>query len=225
MMRLHAGSTPAPPPQTHATLRSAHRVITSIGRNIHPQIFKNVNFHSNAAGNLARRYVLDNLSRKGSNILCADQFEVGGLLHDIGKYRVDERILLKPGRLNTFERALMDLHPIHGGNILAGLIDFNTPVIRNVIVHHHEHWDGSGYPDGLSGTAIPFESRLFDILDVYVALREKRPYKKSFTVAESCRILLDEAGRGMHDPYIAEDFVKVMMGCQDLDREDDAAAA
>lgn len=225
MMIALEGASAAPPPFAHTALRSAHRVITNVGRRIHPDIFQNVNFHSNAAGNLAKRYAREHLTRKGRDILCPEQLEIGGLLHDIGKYRIDQRILLKPGKLNRYERALMDLHPIHGGNILSGLPGFNTPVIRNVVVHHHEHWDGSGYPDGLSGTNIPFESRLFDILDVYVALRERRPYKKSFSVADSCAIILEEAGRGVHDPYIAEEFVRTMMKEPNADEDDDAAAS
>src|SRR4030081_2528223 len=101
----------------------------------------------------------------------------GGLIHDIGKLAVPERILLKPGPLDPDERRVMEQHTIIGERICAPLRSFRNvlPIIR----HHHERWDGSGYPDGLKGEAIPLTARILQITDVYDALTTARPYRQA----------------------------------------------
>ncbi len=101
----------------------------------------------------------------------------GGLVHDIGKLAVPERILLKPGPLTLEERKIMEQHTIAGERICAPLRSFRLvlPIIR----HHHEKWDGSGYPDGLKGEGIPLAARILQITDIYDALTTDRPYRKA----------------------------------------------
>ncbi len=98
-------------------------------------------------------------------------------LHDIGKIVVPDAIINKPGPLDDHEWALMRRHPEFGFNILRRSSDRTIKLAANVILYHHECWDGSGYPHGLSGDNIPREARIVGICDVYHALREPRPYR------------------------------------------------
>jgi response regulator RpfG family c-di-GMP phosphodiesterase len=100
---------------------------------------------------------------------------LAGTLHDLGKIGVNEAVLLKPGRLTPEEYIHIKLHPELGARILSPLPEL-APIIP-FIRHHHERWDGSGYPDGLVGEAIPHGARILAVADVYVAMRENRPYR------------------------------------------------
>jgi diguanylate cyclase (GGDEF)-like protein len=128
-----------------------------------------------------------------------------GLLREIGKLSISERVLLKPGRLSPDERRLVELHPVIGARIvervplLAGL----APGIR----HHHERWDGRGYPDGLGGDDIPVDARVIAVADCFSALVSKRPYRQQLTPSEACEEIERCAG-SQFDPTIAELFVE-----------------
>jgi cyclic di-GMP phosphodiesterase len=128
----------------------------------------------------------------------------GGLIHDIGKLAVSERILLKPGPLDAEERRIMQQHTIIGERICAPLRSFRNvlPIIR----HHHERWDGSGYPDGLKGEAIPLTARILQITDVYDALTTARPYRQALPVPEALAIMHAEARRGWWDEPLLNEF-------------------
>jgi putative two-component system response regulator len=128
----------------------------------------------------------------------------GGLIHDIGKLAVPERILLKPGPLDAEERRIMQQHTIIGERICAPLRSFRNvlPIIR----HHHERWDGSGYPDGLRGDAIPLTARILQITDVYDALTTTRPYRQALPVPEALAIMHAEARRGWWDEPLLNEF-------------------
>ena len=104
---------------------------------------------------------------------------LAGLLHDIGKIGVREAVLHKPGALTEAEYRHIKLHPELGARILAPLPELShiIPMIR----HHHERWDGQGYPDGLAGEAIPYGARILAVADAYVAMRENRPYRRAMT--------------------------------------------
>lgn len=127
-------------------------------------------------------------------------------LHDFGKYFIPPSILLKPSALDENEKATMSLHPIYGSIIVAKLSGATRSVLRAVL-HHHEHWDGTGYPEGLSNNAIPFEARVISVIDVYTALRSRRSYKRIYTKEETLGILIGMAGREL-DPNLVEDFIR-----------------
>jgi putative two-component system response regulator len=129
-----------------------------------------------------------------------------GIVHDIGKVAVPDAILLKPGRLTQEEYKIMQEHPVVGERICAPLKSFHLvlPIIR----HHHEKMDGSGYPDGLKGTAIPLTARILQVVDVYDALTTERPYKPAFAREEALRIMRDEVRKGWWDPEVFTEFEK-----------------
>jgi HD-GYP domain-containing protein (c-di-GMP phosphodiesterase class II) len=118
--------------------------------------------------------------------------EAASLLHDMGKLGVPENILNKPGKLTTAEFEIMKTHSSIGADLLAA-IEFPYPVVP-IVRHHHENWDGSGYPDGLSGTEIPLGARILSVVDCFDALTSDRPYRKQLSDAEAIRILKDRRG-------------------------------
>ena len=137
----------------------------------------------------------------------------GGMIHDIGKIGVDDAILRKPGPLNAEELVLMRAHPVIGANIVKPLRSGSDllPIIR----HHHEWFEGRGYPDGLRGEEIPLLARIVSICDAYDALVNDRPYRASRTVDEAIRILVGGAGR-QWDPRLAEFFVSELPNIRHL---------
>ncbi len=138
----------------------------------------------------------------------------GGLVHDIGKLAVPERILLKPGPLTPEERKIMEQHTIVGERICAPLRTFRhvLPIIR----HHHEKWDGSGYPDGLKGEQIPLTARILQITDIYDALTTDRPYRKALLPEKALAIMREEVKRGWWDASILEEFETIVLGSAPL---------
>src|SRR6202451_2599517 len=131
-----------------------------------------------------------------------------GVVHDIGKVAVSDAILLKPGKLTEDEWKLMREHSVVGERICAPLKSFRLvlPIIR----HHHEKLDGSGYPDGLRGDAIPMTARVLQIVDVYDALATERPYKKAFSAADAIQTMREEVAKGWWDPHIFEQFERLV---------------
>jgi putative two-component system response regulator len=131
----------------------------------------------------------------------------GGVVHDIGKIAVPDAILLKPSRLSEDEWKLIREHPVVGERICAPLKSFRTvlPIIR----HHHERFDGSGYPDGLRGESIPITARVLQIVDVYDALTTERPYKHAFSITEALQTMKEEVSRGWWDPVIFDQFERL----------------
>src|SRR5450755_805152 len=131
-----------------------------------------------------------------------------GIVHDVGKVAVPDAILLKPGKLTELEWELMREHPVVGERICAPLKSFRLvlPVIR----HHHEKLDGSGYPDGLRGDAIPITARILQIVDVYDALTTERPYKKAFSSADALQTMKEEVAKGWWDPHIFNEFEQLV---------------
>ena len=103
--------------------------------------------------------------------------ELAGLLHDIGKIGVEDRILMKPTRLDEDEAELMRRHPIYGASILEPSVGLR-PLVP-LVLHHHENYDGSGYPDGLEGELIPLGSRIIIVADAYEAMTSDRVYRKA----------------------------------------------
>ncbi len=126
-------------------------------------------------------------------------------MHDIGKIGIPDRILLKPAKLDPDEWQVMKQHTTMGAKILEGSDIDVIKLGERVALSHHEKWDGSGYPNGLSGTDIPLEGRIVAIADVFDALSSKRPYKKAFPLEKSCAIIKE--GRKTHfDPEVVDAF-------------------
>jgi diguanylate cyclase (GGDEF)-like protein/putative nucleotidyltransferase with HDIG domain len=129
----------------------------------------------------------------------------GALLHDIGKLAVPEYILNKPGKLTEAEFAKMKIHPTVGGDILRR-VNFPYPV-EDIVRYHHEKWDGTGYPKGLRGEAIPLVARIISVVDFYDATRCDRPYRKGMTREESLSLLRSMASSAF-DPKVVETFIR-----------------
>jgi putative two-component system response regulator len=136
----------------------------------------------------------------------------GAILHDIGKIAVSEAILRKASRLTEAEWQQMRLHPIIGEGICAPLRHAHEigPIVR----HHHERWDGKGYPDGLAGKNIPLLARVVSVVDAFDAMSSDRPYRNALPLDETIRQLLDDAGT-QWDPYITPRFVD-LVECEGL---------
>ena len=141
------------------------------------------------------------------------EIEFGFLLHDAGKVAVPDAILFKPGRLTSDERRIIERHPVTGAEIVRD-IDF-LGAAREVIRHHHERWDGTGYPDRLAGDAIPISARIFAVADTLDALTTNRPYRRASTIAQARVIIVQ--GRGTHfDPSVIEAFKE--LSDEDIER-------
>ena len=132
------------------------------------------------------------------------RIDTAARVHDLGKIAVPDAILLKPGPLTEEEWKVMKQHPVVSAEILSGLEIYKDCVdtIR------HEHWDGSGYPDGLKGEEIPLGSRIIAVADVWHALISDRPYRKAYTKEETRKIMKDMAGKVL-DPKLVELFLQI----------------
>jgi len=138
----------------------------------------------------------------------------GGVLHDLGKIGVPDSVLLKPGPLNDVERAVIREHPAIGERICAPLRSLRLvlPIIR----HHHERWDGSGYPDGLAGEAIPLTARILQSVDIYDALTTARPYKPAYSREQTCAIMREEIAKGWWDANTVEALIAMVSNGNEL---------
>jgi HD-GYP domain-containing protein (c-di-GMP phosphodiesterase class II) len=128
-------------------------------------------------------------------------------LHDIGKLEVDPAILAKPGPLDDDEFAAIRCHPVAGTRILEGIQSLRAALAT--VLHHHERWDGGGYPHGLSGTGIPEEARIVAVADAYDAMISDRPYRDRVGHADAVAEIERCAG-SQFDPRIAEAFVRMV---------------
>jgi diguanylate cyclase (GGDEF)-like protein/putative nucleotidyltransferase with HDIG domain len=142
--------------------------------------------------------------RVGLSELEIEAVKAGALLHDIGKIGVPAYILNKPGKLTEHEFEQMKMHTIIGADMLSN-VDFRYPVVP-IVRHHHERWDGRGYPDGLKGEAIPITARILTLVDNYDALRSDRPYKTGMTREEALAYIKQNAGT-FFDPKLVEIFL------------------
>jgi putative two-component system response regulator len=133
---------------------------------------------------------------------------LGGYLHDLGNIAVPDGVLLKPGPLTPAERKEVNRHPDVGADLVRSLHTLDD--VRPLIRHHHERWDGSGYPDGLRGEAIPLGARIMSVVDVYDALRTARPYKPPLSLAETLEVLKSETDAGAWDPRVVTAFLQVL---------------
>jgi putative two-component system response regulator len=155
------------------------------------------------AGKLAKRLMLSDSEQK--------HIKVAGFLHDLGKIGIKDRIFCKPEALSPDEFEVIKSHPLIGEKICSSISAFEPilPIIR----HHHERFDGKGYPDGLKGTTIPLGARIMAIADAYDALTTDRSYRKAYSKSAAWKILHKNEGP-QWDPELVEIF------CQMLEKED-----
>ncbi len=137
---------------------------------------------------------------------------MSAILHDIGKVGIQDDILLKPDSLTEEEFHEIKKHPLYGSDVI-GEIEKNIQgrslykLGKEIATHHHERWDGSGYPEGLAGEKIPLSARIVALTDVYDALTHKRPYKEAYSTEEAIGIISRERGRHF-DPFIVDIFLE-----------------
>jgi hypothetical protein len=130
-------------------------------------------------------------------------------LHDVGKVAIPDAILLKPGKLTVQERAIVETHAEEGHRLLKGSSSAILDLAATIALSHHEKWDGSGYPRGVAGEAIPIEGRIVAIADVFDALTSDRVYRKAFAVGEAVEMI--RAERGKHfDPVLLDAFLELL---------------
>ena len=129
--------------------------------------------------------------------------------HDIGKIGIPDSILLKPGKLTDEEFAIIRTHSQIGASILSKIDMPDIDVYADIILHHHEWFDGSGYPSGLAGNDIPLCSRIISVADSYDALTSSRTYRDSLPIETTLKIMREETGRHF-DPKVSEVFFKLI---------------
>jgi HD-GYP domain-containing protein (c-di-GMP phosphodiesterase class II) len=137
-----------------------------------------------------------------------EAIELGALLHDVGKIGIPDSVLLKEARLEEEERLKIEEHPLIGQRIV-GPIDGVTATTIGCVRHHHERWNGEGYPDGLAGEEIPLGARIVAIVDVWDALSTDRPYKKAYPQMAVREILKKESG-ARFEPALLELFLEIL---------------
>lgn len=130
-------------------------------------------------------------------------------MHDIGKIGIPDRVLLKPGKLDSEEWAIMQSHVEIGVELLSGSDVPLMVMAKNIAATHHERWDGSGYPAGLSGENIPIEGRICALCDVFDALTSERPYKNAWPVREAMDHIRSQSGNHF-DPKLVEKFDQIL---------------
>jgi putative two-component system response regulator len=136
----------------------------------------------------------------------------GGYLHDVGKVGVPDAVLLKPERLTAGEYEIMKQHTVIGDTLCGNLR--SLAAVRPIIRHHHERLDGSGYPDGLRGDAIPLVAQIVSIVDAFDAMTTSRPYRPALTTEHACVELTDDARHGKLNADLVTTFVDLVRGGQ-----------
>jgi putative two-component system response regulator len=149
----------------------------------------------------------------GMNEAEADDLLHAAPMHDVGKIGIPDRILQKPGPLDPDEWKVMQSHVTIGAEIIGEHAPGMLALARNIALTHHEKYDGSGYPKGLSGTAIPLEGRIAAIVDVFDALTSVRPYKQAWTVEDALAYLVEQKGRHF-DPVLIDLFMEQLPAIQ-----------
>ena len=160
--------------------------------------------HSKEVGNITVNF--------GKSLLLNEEdmrrLEYSAYLHDIGKIKVPDFILKKPGKLSDEEYMIMKMHPVWGEELLHHISVFRD--ISKIIRHHHERWDGKGYPDGLSGNDIPFLSRIITLADSFQAMTAFRPYKRQLTIDEAIQEIKRYKGT-QFDPELSDYFIEFIL--------------
>lgn len=159
--------------------------------------------HSKRVASTARALAL----RLGLTAEEADVVESAGHVHDIGKIAIDPEIVAKPGRLTDAEWTQMRLHPVHSAHVIS---NFNAYIAcHGMVRHHHESWDGNGYPDGLVADSIPLGARILAVADTYDALTSDRPYRRGMADEQAITILTQGAGT-QWDPRVVTEMLEYL---------------
>ena len=161
--------------------------------------------HTRGHSDRVARYALALADRIGG--VDRDALEIGGQLHDIGKIGIQGGLLRKSGPLEVPEREHVQKHPVVGVDILTPLLDDET--VLQIVRHHHERWDGQGYPDGLAGEEIPLAARIVAVADTFDAMTTARPYRAARTPEQAVAEIDAEAGR-QFDPEVARVATEVL---------------
>ncbi|MCB1954461.1 MAG: response regulator [Rhodocyclaceae bacterium] len=167
-------------------------------------------YRDNETGNhIARMSIVSRMLAAAlgwSEAACALMLEASPM-HDVGKIGIPDRILQKPGRLTPEEFEVIKTHPAIGAELLSGDDSDLLVMASEIALSHHEKWDGSGYPRGLAGEAIPLSGRIVAVADVFDALTSTRPYKRPWSFEDACALIRD--GRGKHfDPAVVDRFLE-----------------
>ncbi len=171
--------------------------------------------HIERVNRYAKHLAADMMGRAGAPPVDREFVESIGLvaaLHDVGKIGTPDDILNKAGQLEAWEWDVMKQHTTNGAYILS---TYPNPMAREIALRHHERWDGTGYPHGLSEELIPLSARIVAVADVYDALRMRRNYKEAYTHEQTVENMVAE--RGTHfDPYLVDRFVDIQAGFREI---------
>ncbi|MCU9612553.1 HD-GYP domain-containing protein [Caldibacillus lycopersici] len=137
------------------------------------------------------------------------EIQIGALLHDIGKIGIAEHVLSKPGKLTSDEYELIKSHPKIGHDIIKHVNNFQDSGVLDIVLYHHEKFDGTGYPNGLKGENIPLEARIVAVADAYDAMVSKRIYKNEMDYASVRQELINNKGK-QFDPEIVDVFLSLL---------------
>ncbi len=199
--------------RTEELLRTRQEIIRRLGRA--------AEFRDNETGlHVIRMSHYAHLLARGLRISddWADLVMNAAPMHDVGKIGVPDHILLKPGRLDAGEWAVMSRHPRIGADIIGDHPSEILRMAREIALGHHEKWDGGGYPQGLRGAAIPLAARIAAIADVFDALTSARPYKPAWPVEEAKNFMIEQSGRHF-DPHLMDIFGEVFGDLLEIRRQ------
>ncbi len=209
------------------SIRKLHNSTLSILANVTEVKDKETNYHLQRVEMIVGKLVVHlQENRVYSRYITSryvEDIRSAAFLHDIGKIGIPDAILFKPAKLDPGEYEIIKTHSVIGYELIEDAIkDLEEESIYDlaleIVRHHHERWDGRGYPDGLAGTAIPLSARIMSVVDVYDALISRRPYKEPFSHNEAVRIIRE--GRGTQfDPDIVDAFLEYSGEIHDLVKE------
>jgi putative two-component system response regulator len=154
------------------------------------------------------RYALAVGEALGADRATLRALRLGGYLHDLGKIAIPDDILLKPGPLDDGERERIRTHPAVGADLMVGMKSLEA--VRPIVRHHHERWNGSGYPDRLEGERIPLGARIISVVDVFDSLHTARPYRAALSREAALSIVKRETESGFWDPSVVAVFLDVL---------------
>ena len=198
--------------QRHLLENAYHETVTALATALETK-----DTGTRAHSQRVQRYAVELAKTLGSDLADDQGTEYGFLLHDVGKIGIPDGILLKPGPLDDAERRRMETHTILGEQMLGGVAFLQGEGLR-VVRSHHERWDGTGYPDGMSGTEIPLGARIFAVADTLDAMTSDRPYRRAVSWAAAGQEILMQSKR-QFDPKVVKAFVASERSLRGIRRE------